>query len=120
MTAAAEFYRALGDFNVVGVQNSDGFQDRVHPKRHMGEAGIFGRNIHQDIIAVIVIIGVEHQVQLDIVGVLHHCNGVVAGFVDDREAEQFIERHGPVQIRHADANMVDGFNIHEFLLPAVF
>ena len=115
MAVAPELHRALCDLDIVVPQGLHRLQNGVHPESHMGKAGILRRDVHEDVGAAIVIVRVEDEIELHVVGVLHDCDRVVVGLVNDLEPEEAVKGHRAVQVRHADADMVDGLDLHESL-----
>src|SRR5205085_8114552 len=111
---AAESPGALRDAHAVLAQCLDRRLDRADAKRDVRVAGILLAHVHQDVLAAAVGVGVEDEVQLDAVGVLHHRHGVVGGLVLELEAEHGVELHRAIEILHAHADVVDRRDVDAF------
>ena len=73
----------------------------------MRVAGEFLRHVHQDVGGRIAGIGVEHEIELDAVLVADDRHVVAFRPPHQAEPEQPVERQGPVEVAHANADVVD-------------
>jgi hypothetical protein len=99
--------RPLADRDIVGFQRADCHRDRGDPQCDVRVAGEFFRHVHQDVSDRIARIGIEHEVEFEVVVVANACNVVALGPAHQLEPEHPVEGQGAVEIAHPNADVID-------------